>query len=75
MPELTLESLAARVLALERKLAPVPPSVLPPSRNWQSVVGISEETEFSKAMRLEMEAFRNAEWNDASEEAVDDPSR
>lgn len=68
MPELTLESLAARVAELERKLAD-PPSVIPASRNWLSVVGISEETEFSRSMMAEMEAQREVERKAALEEA------
>lgn len=61
MPELTLESLAARVAELERKLAHTSPSVIPASRDWRSVVGISEETEFSRGMLAEMAAYREDE--------------
>ena len=68
MPELTLESLAARVAELERKLANTP-SVIPATRDWRSVVGISEETEFSRSMMAEMEAHREAERKEALEEA------
>lgn len=63
MPEVTLESLAARVAALEARFGlPTPPGVIPPSRPWQSVVGISEETEFSRQMAAEMKAQKEAEW-------------
>ena len=60
MSELTLESLAARVSELERKLA-VSPSIIPASRDWRSVVGISEETDFSRSMLAEMAALREVE--------------
>jgi hypothetical protein len=56
MPELTLESLAARLTEVERELAALkakPPAVIPATRDWRSVVGISEETEFSRAMQAE----------------------
>ncbi len=67
MPELTLESLAARVAELERKLS-VSPSIIPASRDWRSVVGISEETDFSRSMLTEMEALREAERKAAIED-------
>ncbi len=67
MPELTLESLAARVAELERKLS-VSPSIIPASRDWRSVVGISEETDFSRSMLAEMEALREAERKAAIED-------
>lgn len=68
MPEHTLESLAARVAELERKLATASPSVIPASRDWRSVVGISEENEFTRAMLAEMAAIRDAERKAAQEE-------
>ena len=68
MSELTLESLAARVAELERKLAVAPPSVIPASRDWRSVIGISEESDFSRSMVAEMEAFREAERKAALED-------
>lgn len=61
MPEVTLESLASRVAALERELAALKGVTLP-SRDWRSVVGISEETEFSRRMQAEMKARKEAEW-------------
>lgn len=61
MPEVTLESLASRVAALERELAALKGVTLP-SRDWRSVVGISEETEFSRQMQEEMKARKEAEW-------------
>jgi hypothetical protein len=71
MPELTLESLAARVAELEREVVALkgrPPSVIPPSRDWRSVIGISEESDFSRAMQAEMDALREAERRAALEE-------
>ena len=61
MPEITLESLAARLDALERRFAGTSPSVIPPSRDWRSVVGLSAENEFTRRMYADMEARREAE--------------
>ena len=66
MPELTLESLAQRVAALEQQLAFMR-GVIPPSRDWRSVVGIFERTEFSMQMEAEMQALRQAERKAARE--------
>ncbi len=60
MPELTLEALAARLAVVEQKLSALS-AVVPPTRDWRSVVGISEETEFSRLMQAEMDAAREAE--------------
>lgn len=68
MNELTLESLAKRVEALERRLAGTG-NLIPPLRSWQSVVGISEETEFSRAMQAEMKAIKDAERQEAIQES------
>ena len=71
MPELTLESLAARVAELERELSALKaksPVVISPTRDWRSVVGISEETDFSRAMLAEMEANSEAERQAALED-------
>ena len=57
MAELTLESLARRVEELERAAA-ARAGVLPPARDWRSVCGISEETEFSRLLLAEMAAIR-----------------
>jgi hypothetical protein len=43
-------------------------SVIPATRDWRSVVGISEESEFSRSMQAEMEAMREAERKAAMEE-------
>lgn len=71
MSELTLESLAARVAQLEREMSQLkgkPPSVIPATRYWRTVVGISEESDFSRAMQAEMDAMREAERRAALEE-------
>lgn len=60
MPELTLESLAARVAELERKLA-VSPSIIPASRDWRSVVGMFEGSESMMRVDIEVAAIRSAE--------------
>lgn len=60
MPELTLESLAARVAELERKLA-ASPSIMPASRDWRSVVGMFEGSESMVRVDIEVTAIRAAE--------------
>jgi hypothetical protein len=65
MPELTLELLAKRLADLERKVAVLSGTMIPPSRDWRSVVGISEETEFTRQMLAEMAAIREAERTEA----------
>ena len=60
MPELTLESLSARLATVEKKLSELT-AVIPPSRDWRSVVGISQETDFSRLMQVEMDALREAD--------------
>jgi hypothetical protein len=66
MSKLTLEALAARLETVEKKLATLT-AVVPPSRDWRSVVGISEETEFTRAMLAEIEANSEAERQAARE--------
>lgn len=68
MPEqqLTLESLAARVAELERKLAAQTPG--PSKLDWLSVVGISDDNEFTRSMQAEIEANSEAERKAALEE-------
>ena len=70
MPELTLESLAARVAELERKLAAAPtPPTNPP---WLSLVGSMEDNEFTRDMIAEMEAIREADRQAAREGRSED---
>lgn len=66
MPEITLENLAARLATVERQLARLT-SVVPPVRDWRSIVGISEDTDFARAMQAEMEAQREAQRKAALE--------
>ena len=61
MSELTLESLARRLEEVERRLNEKQPFVVAPTKDWRKVVGISQETEFSRLMQVEMDALRDAE--------------
>ncbi len=64
MAELTLETLAARVAELEREVTSLKskaPAVVPASRDWRSVVGMFEESDFMRQVDVEVEAIRNAE--------------
>jgi hypothetical protein len=61
MSELTLESLARRLEEVERRLNEKQAPVIAPSKDWRSVVGISEMTEFSRLMQAEMDALRDAD--------------
>ena len=63
MPELTLESLAERIVAIERKLAEKPA----PNKDWRSVVGILAGSESAKQMLAETTAMREAEREAARE--------
>ena len=69
MPELTLESLAARVAELERKLA-APSGNTPQSHDWRSIIGMMEDNEFTRDMLAEIEANSDAERRAAQDEAV-----
>ena len=68
MPEVTLESLAARLAELERKQSAQPAGTIPPSRDWRCVVGISEDNEFTRDMLAEIEANSEAERRAAQED-------
>jgi hypothetical protein len=68
MSEPTLESLARRLDEVERRLNEKQPSVIAPTKDWRSVVGISEETDFSRLMQAEMDAMRDAERRAAETE-------
>jgi hypothetical protein len=68
MSELTLESLARRLDEIERRLNEKQPSVIAPTKDWRSVVGISEMTEFSRLMQAEMDALRDADRRAAETE-------
>ena len=69
MPELTLESLAARTAELERKQSAQPAGVIPASHDWRCVVGLSEDNEFTRDMLAEIEANSEAERRAAQEDA------
>ncbi len=43
MSELTLESLARRLDEVERRLNDKQPSIIAPTKDWQRVVGMSED--------------------------------
>jgi hypothetical protein len=68
MSELTLESPARRLEEIERRLNEKQPSVIAPTKDWRSVVGISEETDFSRLMQAEMSALRDADRRAAETE-------
>ena len=68
MSELTLESLARRLDEVERRLNEKQPSVITPTKDWRSVVGISEMTDFSRLMQAEMDALRDADRRSAETE-------
>ncbi len=68
MSELTLESLARRLEEVERRLNEKQPSIIAPTKDWRSVVGISEETDFSRLMQAEMAAMRDADRRAAETE-------
>ena len=61
MPELTLESLARRLDELERRLNEKQASVVASAKDWRSVVGISEDNEFTRLMLAEIEAAHEAD--------------
>jgi hypothetical protein len=61
MSELTLESLARRLDEVERRLNEKQSSVIAPTRDWRSVVGISEDNEFTRLMLAEIEAAHEAD--------------
>ena len=60
MSEITLQDLATRLELVEKKLANLT-SVQPPTRDWKSVVGISEQNDFTRDMYAEMQARREEE--------------
>lgn len=70
MSELTLESLARRLDEIERRLNEKQPSVIAPAKDWRSVVGISEDNEFTRLMLVEIEAAHEADRQAALSEQV-----
>ena len=70
MSELSLESLARRLEEVERRLNERLSSDLAPSNDWRSVVGISEDNEFTRLMLAEIETAHETDRQAAlSEEA------
>jgi len=67
MAELTLETLAARVEALERQMTEQTAGS-GRKKDWRRVVGNSEDNEFTRQMLAEIEAARTAEDEVATEE-------
>jgi len=65
---ITLESLAERVAALERRLA----GQDQPKKDWRRVVGIFEDDEFTRLMIAETLAIREREREEARN-APEDP--
>jgi hypothetical protein len=61
MSELTLESLARRLEEVERRLNEKQLSVRVPTSDWRSVVGISEDNDFTRLMLAEIEAAHEAD--------------
>ena len=70
MDELTLESLAKRVETLERLLH-VKPGVIPPTMDWQSVVGMFSGSEFMKQVNAEGHAIREQDREAARQENLE----
>ena len=60
MPEVTLQTLDQRLAELERKVATIT-SVVPPTKDWRSVVGMFEGSDFMRQMDAEIESIRAAE--------------
>jgi hypothetical protein len=60
MSELTLESLAARVAELERKLAEAS-ATTPPKKDWRSGIGTMQDNEFTREMLASIEENSEAE--------------
>lgn len=66
MNELTLESLAKRVEALEMALATKGPKS--PAKDWRRVVGMFRDSEFMRAVDEECQRMREAEREAARHE-------
>ena len=70
MNEITLESLAKRVDALER-LVQAQPAATPPVKDWQSVVGMFSGSEFMKQVNEEGRKIREKDRADALTEDLE----
>lgn len=65
MPEITLEDLAKRLEAVEKELAELKRPA--PNKDWQSVVGMFEGSEFMRQVDAEALAIREADRKAARE--------
>ena len=63
MGELTLEALAKRIETLEKQVA----RLTPPAKDWRSVVGMFEGSEFMRQVDEEGRAIREADRRAARE--------
>jgi hypothetical protein len=70
MSEHTIESLAQRVERLERELAMLR-GIIPPTRDFRSVVGMFQGSDFMKQVDAEIEAIRAAEQKALDERAIE----
>ena len=61
MSEMSLESLAKRVEALEKKLSEHQAAAAVPAKDWRSVVGMFDGSEAMKQVIAEGHAIREAE--------------
>ncbi len=61
MSDLNLESLARRLEEVERRLNEQQSSIIAPTKDWRTVVGISEDNEFTRLMLAEIEAAHEAD--------------
>ncbi|MBX9583057.1 MAG: hypothetical protein K2X87_22350 [Gemmataceae bacterium] len=70
MAELTLETLARRMEALEKKLEDHVETcrVIPPRRDWEGVVGMFKDPEFQKQIDAEGRSVREAEPYEPADE-------
>ena len=66
-----LAALTKRVEALERQFAER--ATEPRKKDWRRGVGISEDNEFTRAMRAEIEAAREADRRAARASDADEP--
>ena len=71
MPEVTLESLAARVAELERRLAA--PNT--PTKDWRSVVGLTNDADFMEQVIEEGRKYRESLRKEAEDEADAEDAR
>lgn len=73
MPDISLEELAARVEALEKRTSA--PSAAPPPRkkDWRRTIGMFAGSEFMKQVDAECAAAREAERAAARAETPSDP--